>query len=72
MASLDSRYTQVEFNPIPVEVHIGPAYRHSESAKKIGFIGLKWLGYYVEQGSALGFEVFQFFLIEILLQSWKK
>ena len=45
---------------------------HSESAKKIEFIGLKWLGYYVEQGSALGFEVFQFFLIEILLQSWKK
>ena len=52
--------------------HIGPALMHSESAKKIGFIGLKWLGYYVEQGSALGFEVFQFFLIEILLQSWKK
>ena len=52
--------------------HIGPALMHSESAKKIEFIGLKWLGYYVEQGSALGFEVFQFFLIEILLQSWKK
>ena len=55
-----------------MRMHIGPAFMHSESAKKIEFIGLKWLGYYVEQGSALGFEVFQFFLIEILLQSWKK
>ena len=53
-------------------MHIGPALMHSESTKKIVFIGLNWLGYFVEQGSALGFLVFQFILIEILLQSWKK
>ena len=57
---------------VPAILHIGLTLMHSESAKKFGFIGLKCLVYCVEHGSALGFLVFQFFLVEILLQSWEK
>lgn len=49
--------------------HIGPGLMHSEFDKYVGIIGLKCLRYLE---ILLVFQFYNFFLIEIVSQSWRK